>query len=143
MRLLKFRRHFHYSGIEGTPFTLVITLPDSYGLWRMQQKIDDEVHRIRANNKSPSDYFLGDKWTVHSKWIYCKYLRMKDDHRFSDPKRELLHFFDKMMQPGWKWSHQKGIQCKICVKLRNLCPSLSKKHKVLGKTCLQRMQVPS
>jgi hypothetical protein len=42
-------RHYYYTGIENTPFTLVVALPDVYGLVSINAQV--EVHREYAVGK--------------------------------------------------------------------------------------------
>lgn len=51
------------------------------------------------------DYFKGDHWCVHPRWVYCRYHYL-EGHEFEGKEEELLHFLALMSQPGWRWSEQ-------------------------------------
>jgi hypothetical protein len=44
------KRHYYYTGIEKTPFTLVVTLPDLYGASRVHGV--EEIRRSLAEGSS-------------------------------------------------------------------------------------------
>ncbi|XP_037905987.1 voltage-dependent calcium channel subunit alpha-2/delta-3 isoform X5 [Hermetia illucens] len=94
----KLKRLYYWTPILNTPFTLVITFPEQYGLNRLQIRSDNEIHRIHIKGGNVSSYFSG-HWKIHPDWLYCK-----DSNRsFSSPEAELLHFLERMKAPGWKW----------------------------------------
>lgn len=67
------KRHYSYKGIEGTPFTLVIALPDKYGFNRIEYPVRADIHRtvVQLDNDKLIDAFTGN-WTIHPEW-YDKY----------------------------------------------------------------------
>lgn len=68
-RVIRGKRHYHYTGIDGTPFTLVVTLPDKYGTMKIQPPgFKEDIHRLVANDKLFTKFFVGDKWKVHPDW---------------------------------------------------------------------------
>ncbi|XP_031332073.1 voltage-dependent calcium channel subunit alpha-2/delta-3 isoform X2 [Photinus pyralis] len=105
-RIILSNRHYHYMGINNTPFSVVLALPDRYGFNRIQYALDDDIHRMRSNNmiKGPVTQFFTGNWTIHPDWLYCKY--SDDKHNFETPEEELLHFLVKIDLPRWKWSRE-------------------------------------
>lgn len=57
-------------GINNTPFSIVIALPDRYGFSRVQYALDDDIHRMRSNNmiKGSLNQFFTGNWTIHPDW---------------------------------------------------------------------------
>lgn len=101
-RVTRGRRHYYYTGINGTPFSLVMSLPDGYGFYRVDAT--EETRRSHAKGKSVLDYFQGKNWKVHPEWYYCKYhFENSYSRTFKTPEDEVLHFLDRTYQPGWKW----------------------------------------
>lgn len=117
MRRVHFnKRHYYYTFIPGTPFEIVVALPDVYGLNRVEAKLD--IKRTHARGKKASDFFKGRRWKIHPNWFYCKY-HYSDHYNFDSPEEELLHFLNKYSQAGWKWPKQaRGTpdhyHCHIC-----------------------------
>ncbi|KAJ8936838.1 hypothetical protein NQ314_012154, partial [Rhamnusium bicolor] len=114
-RIVLLTRHYYYMGINGTPFSLVIALPHKYGFNRVQHPVENDIHRIRSNDKikgSLTQFFTGN-WTIHPDWHYCRYL--DDRLYFENPEEELLHFLRKMEGPGWKWTKEcdRKLICKV------------------------------
>ncbi|KAF7266188.1 hypothetical protein GWI33_020469 [Rhynchophorus ferrugineus] len=105
-RIVISKRYFFYTGINGTPFSLVIALPHKYGFNRVQHAVENDIHRIRSNDKGQhilTQFFTGN-WTIHPDWQYCRYL--DDKHYFETAEEEFLHFLKKMEGPGWKWPRE-------------------------------------
>ncbi|XP_018575433.1 voltage-dependent calcium channel subunit alpha-2/delta-3 [Anoplophora glabripennis] len=114
-RIILMTRHYFYMGIEDTPFSLVIALPHKYGFNRVQHPVENDIHRIRSNDKikgSLTQFFTGN-WTIHPDWHYCRYL--DDREYFENPEEEFLHFLRKMEGPGWKWTKEcdRKLICKV------------------------------
>ncbi|XP_029165893.1 voltage-dependent calcium channel subunit alpha-2/delta-3 isoform X2 [Nylanderia fulva] len=96
------RRNYFYAPLPGTPFSLAVAIPNYGTTWI---KVGDEIRRNQNMNINVSDYFVGDRWRVHSSWVYCRYHYPKN-HRFDRPEDELRHFLALMSRPGWRWSEQ-------------------------------------
>lgn len=70
--LLDMRRPFkdnydyHFAPIEGTPFSLGIALPQSYGNTLL--KINDVVGNNQHMGKDTASFFKIGNWKVHPKW---------------------------------------------------------------------------
>ncbi|KAF5291746.1 hypothetical protein FQA39_LY14234 [Lamprigera yunnana] len=105
-RIILNNRHYYYMGINNTPFSVVLALPDRYGFNRVQYALDDDIHRMRSNNmiKGPLTQFFTGNWTIHPDWLYCKY--SDDKYQFETPEEELVHFLVKIDMPRWKWSRE-------------------------------------
>ncbi|KAJ8956284.1 hypothetical protein NQ318_015020, partial [Aromia moschata] len=114
-RIMTLTRYYYHVGINGTPFSLVIALPHKYGFNRVQHPVENDIHRMRSNDKikgSLTQFFTGD-WTIHPDWHYCRYLDDRED--FENPEEEFLHFLRKIEGPGWKWSKEcdRKLICKV------------------------------
>ncbi|XP_073994494.1 voltage-dependent calcium channel subunit straightjacket isoform X3 [Rhodnius prolixus] len=103
-RVSKGRRRYYYNVIGGTPFELVVALPDPYGLNRVEAQL--EIKRIHAKGKKVYDLFRGKNWKIHPEWFYCKY-HYWYEHQFKSPEEELIHFLKRSALPGWKWPLQR------------------------------------
>ncbi|XP_046416365.1 voltage-dependent calcium channel subunit alpha-2/delta-3 isoform X2 [Neodiprion fabricii] len=102
-RVGRMRRDYFYTGINNTPFTVVVSLPvhGHGGSYRVHAI--EEIHRYQhQRDKDATDYFSGSNWRVHPDWTYCGY-HYDGDHSFSTPEEELLHFLRRTRVPGWKW----------------------------------------
>lgn len=123
-------------GINGTPFTLVVSLPHNYGSYRVSYPVEFDIHRIRSNDKGQHTYtqFFTGNWTIHPDWYYleistklfifnwflvCRhYCRYLDDKLyFETANDEFLYFLKKMEGPGWKWSRECEFYCQLYVNL--------------------------
>ncbi|XP_048521974.1 voltage-dependent calcium channel subunit alpha-2/delta-3-like isoform X2 [Dendroctonus ponderosae] len=99
-------RYYYYRGINDTPFSLVIVLPDKYGFYGVLPSVENDIHRLRSNDKGPHTLaqFFNGNWAIHPEWHYCKDL--DDKHYFETAEEEFLYFLKKMDRPGWKWSRE-------------------------------------
>ncbi|GBP42127.1 hypothetical protein EVAR_21131_1 [Eumeta japonica] len=99
-RVARMKRHYFWRGIPGSPFTLVVTLPEGYGAHRVTPPPTDDIHRLSLTYKNVSArQYLNDKWTVHPDWLYCRHY----DKTFKSPEDELLYFLERVARPGWRW----------------------------------------
>ncbi|XP_034938362.1 voltage-dependent calcium channel subunit alpha-2/delta-3 isoform X2 [Chelonus insularis] len=104
-RVGRVKRKYDYTGIENTPFTVVVSLPEhGHGSYRVHAT--EEIHRSHVNGKNATDYFADSNWRVHPDWTYCKY-HYEDEHKFNSSEKQLLHFLQRTRQPGWFWSDKK------------------------------------
>lgn len=62
------KRHYYWRGIPNTPFALVITYPEQYGLNRIEVRNDDEIHRMHAKGIDVLSFFEGKHWKIHPDW---------------------------------------------------------------------------
>lgn len=67
-RASRIKRHFYWTEIKDTPFTLVVTYPELYGQNRLQVRTEDEIHRVNAEGKNVLDFFSGSNWKIHPDW---------------------------------------------------------------------------
>lgn len=63
----KVKRQYCWTAIPYTPFTLVVTYPEPYGMNRVQLRYEDEIHRMHAKGSNVRDFF-GKNWKVHPDW---------------------------------------------------------------------------
>ncbi|XP_055843710.1 voltage-dependent calcium channel subunit alpha-2/delta-3 isoform X3 [Episyrphus balteatus] len=98
-RVMRVKRQYFWTAVQNTPFTLVVTYPQQYGVNRLQIRAEDEIHRLSIKGSNTLSYFSGKKWKIHPDWLFCKHSNIT----FTSPEAELLHFLDKMSKPGWKW----------------------------------------
>nr|XP_024215469.1 voltage-dependent calcium channel subunit alpha-2/delta-3 isoform X2 [Halyomorpha halys] len=99
------KRHYYYTFINGTPFELVVALPDPYGLNRVEAIL--EIKRVHVKGKRVTEYFGGHNWKIHPEWFYCKY-HYGDVYNFKTPEEEIIHFLNRTEKPGWKWPLQRS-----------------------------------
>lgn len=90
---------YFWTPLKETPFTLVVTYPESYGVNRIQPRTEDEIHRLLAQGHNLTDFFNGNHWSIHPDWIYCK----SKHHTYGSPENELKDVLKNMSKPGWKW----------------------------------------
>lgn len=64
----RIKRQYYWKAIPHSPFTLVITYPDSYGLNRVKIRNEDEIHRNYVNGYDLLSFFEGHRWRVHPDW---------------------------------------------------------------------------
>jgi hypothetical protein len=67
-RASRSKRHYHWTDIKDTPFTLVITIPDQYGQHRLQARSEQEIHRANAKGANMLNFFSGSTWKIHPDW---------------------------------------------------------------------------
>ncbi|XP_043273923.1 voltage-dependent calcium channel subunit alpha-2/delta-3 isoform X3 [Venturia canescens] len=101
-RVGRMKRKYDYRGIESTPFTVVVSLPEHGHAGSYRVKAEEEIHRSTVEGKIVTDYFADSNWRVHPDWDYCKY-HYEGEHKFNSSERQLLHFLERTRQPGWKW----------------------------------------
>lgn len=64
----RLKRYYYWTAIPQSPFTLVLTIPEPYGLNRLQIRYEDEIHRIHAKGNDVLSFFEGHRWRVHPDW---------------------------------------------------------------------------
>lgn len=69
-------RRYYWKGIPHTPFTLVITYPELYGLNQMQARNEDDIHRMHTRGIDVLGFFRDKNWRIHPEWY---------DHRIVFP----------------------------------------------------------
>lgn len=74
-RVSRTRRQYYWTPIKNTPFTLVVTYPETYGVNRLQIRTEDEIHRIHAKSGNVASFFTGINWRIHPDWCVSAYLR--------------------------------------------------------------------
>ncbi|XP_037866881.2 voltage-dependent calcium channel subunit alpha-2/delta-3 isoform X1 [Bombyx mori] len=99
-RVSRAKKHYFWTGISDSPFTLVVTIPENYGRHRITPPPTDDIHRLSLTSKNISArQYLSDKWSVHPDWLYCRHY----ERTFSSPEEELLYFLERVAKPGWRW----------------------------------------
>ncbi|XP_046388068.1 voltage-dependent calcium channel unc-36-like isoform X2 [Ischnura elegans] len=94
-------RNYYYTPLPGTPYTITLSLPSTYGLFKLEVKDKEEIERFKKQGQTA--YFNDDNWKVHSDWVYCKYLS-EAFHLFESHEERLQHFLEKIRQPNWEWT---------------------------------------
>lgn len=64
----RLKRQYYWTAIPHSPFTLVITYPEPYGLNRVQIRYEDEIHRIVTKGTDVLNFFEGSRWKIHPDW---------------------------------------------------------------------------
>ena len=67
-RAIRMKRQYFWTAIKNTPFSLVITYPESYGDFRLQVRTEDEIHRMILKGNNAKSFFSGNRWKIHPKW---------------------------------------------------------------------------
>ncbi|XP_016985896.1 voltage-dependent calcium channel subunit alpha-2/delta-3 isoform X2 [Drosophila rhopaloa] len=98
-RVARIKRQYYWTAIKKTPFTLVISYPEQYGVSHMDIRADQEIHRISIKGTNLRSVFSGKRWKIHPDWLYCKH----SNRTFKTPEIELLYFLERMSEPGWRW----------------------------------------
>ena len=65
-RVITRTNSYYYGPIEGTPFSLAISLPEPYGHYRVDGQIE-----VKRRDENYTQYFKGKNWRVHPDWVYC------------------------------------------------------------------------
>ncbi|XP_025423406.1 voltage-dependent calcium channel subunit alpha-2/delta-3 isoform X3 [Sipha flava] len=96
-------RHYYYSVVEGTPFTLVVALQEKHFGYRV--KIPDRFQSLNTTRASLLDYFKDDEWRIHPDWLYCRYDYDEDNRTsFKSREEELRHFLNRISQKNNSWN---------------------------------------
>ncbi|XP_017839483.1 voltage-dependent calcium channel subunit alpha-2/delta-3 isoform X1 [Drosophila busckii] len=98
-RVARVKRQYYWTAIKNTPFTLVITYPERYGVSRVEPRAEHDIHRTYITGKDIRSFFDGKRWKIHPDWLFCK----QTNKTFRTPETELLYFVDRMSEPGWHW----------------------------------------
>ncbi|KAH8398224.1 hypothetical protein KR222_006390, partial [Zaprionus bogoriensis] len=99
-RVARVKRQYYWTAIKNTPFTLVITYPERYGVNRVEPRTEQDIHRTYLSvGKNLRSFFDGKRWKIHPDWLFCKQI----NKTFRTPETELLYFLDRMSEPGWHW----------------------------------------
>ncbi|XP_017106908.1 voltage-dependent calcium channel subunit alpha-2/delta-3 isoform X7 [Drosophila bipectinata] len=98
-RVNRIKRQYYWTAIKKTPFTLVISYPEQYGVSRMDIRTEQEIHRVNIKGTNIRSFFDGKRWKIHPDWLFCKH----SNRTFKTPEIELLYFLERMSEPGWRW----------------------------------------
>ncbi|CAB3365530.1 Hypothetical predicted protein [Cloeon dipterum] len=95
-------RDFFYLPVNGTPFTLGLSLPPNYGTFSID--VGEKFRKLEKAGITSANYFHGTNWRVHPDWVYCRYLH-DNIKNFTTPEERLMHFFKKKdnEEEKWKW----------------------------------------
>ncbi|XP_049879858.1 voltage-dependent calcium channel subunit alpha-2/delta-3 isoform X3 [Pectinophora gossypiella] len=99
-RVSRGKKHYFWTGISDSPFTLVVTIPENYGRHRITPPPTDDIHRLSLTSKNiTAKQYLSDKWSVHPDWLYCRHY----ERTFATAEEELSYFLERVAKPGWRW----------------------------------------
>ncbi|KAJ2948102.1 hypothetical protein O0L34_g9898 [Tuta absoluta] len=99
-RVSRGKKHYYWTGISDSPFTLVVAIPENYGRHRITPPPTDDIHRLTLTSKNIlAMQYLSDKWSVHPDWLYCRHY----ERMFATPEEELSYFLERVAKPGWRW----------------------------------------
>ncbi|XP_050423837.1 voltage-dependent calcium channel subunit alpha-2/delta-3 isoform X2 [Adelges cooleyi] len=93
-------RHYYYSVVEGTPFTVVVALQEKHFGHRV--KIPERYQNLNATRLSLADYFKDDDWRIHPDWLYCRYEYDRDNKLSKE--EELRHFLSRISARSNIWN---------------------------------------
>lgn len=57
---------YYYAPVNGTSYSLAISLPEPYGHFRVEGQIE-----VKRREENYTQYFRGKDWRVHPDWVYC------------------------------------------------------------------------
>ncbi|KAH8402487.1 hypothetical protein KR009_012344 [Drosophila setifemur] len=98
-RVSRIKRQYYWTAIRSTPFTLVISYPEQYGVSRVDIQIDKDIHRASIKGANIRSFFDGKGWRIHPDWLFCRH----SNRTFKTPENELMYFLERMTEPGWRW----------------------------------------
>ncbi|XP_042222529.1 voltage-dependent calcium channel subunit alpha-2/delta-3-like [Homarus americanus] len=102
-RVVQREQWYYTQMIGGTPFSLGIALPESYGKYKVHGQIEltREIQDPRTN-KEIMDHFASGNWTLHPDWVYCEY-KYDQNRVFQSPEDLMKDFLSRAQKPHWKW----------------------------------------
>lgn len=135
-------RRYYWKAIPRTPFTLVVTYPEVYGLNQVQARNEDDIHRMHTKGLDVLSFFRGKNWRIHPEWyvicanirirltligivlfsycrLYCRNAESSD--KPESPEEKLKFFLKRIIEPGWKWKEhstqtpEQNLYCKFCI----------------------------
>lgn len=108
-RASRLRRYYHWSKIKDTPFTVVITYPESHGQNRVEAT-KDEIQRLIKKGSSIPALFKKQNYKVHPDWMYCRNLsdvieeiklgEIPQQNQY-EPEEMFEHFIEKFESLDW------------------------------------------
>lgn len=66
-RATRLKRHYYWTRIKDTPFTIVVTYPESFGQFRMQYR-EEEMNKFFTKGSNIIKLFRDNKYRIHPKW---------------------------------------------------------------------------
>ncbi|GBP42128.1 hypothetical protein EVAR_21132_1 [Eumeta japonica] len=90
-RLARVRHDYYFKNLEGTPFSIGISLPKVYGDTELLLK--DNPEALKGQNLTGinvTDYFRY-SYRVHPDWVYCKFHYL-EGHETNHPEMEIWNF---------------------------------------------------
>lgn len=109
-RASRLRRNYYWSKVRDTPFTVVITFPESYGIYRAEPP-KDEIQRLIKKGSSIPALFKGQRYKIHPGWTYCRNLTdVIEDIRLGSintydqytPEEMFEYFIEKFEKMDWQ-----------------------------------------
>lgn len=77
----------------------MVTIPESYGVNRIDVPPDEDIHRTVVNGSNLTQYFAGNHWSIHPEWLYCR----RKYKSYQSPESGLRDMLNVIGRPGWKW----------------------------------------
>ncbi|XP_050520547.1 voltage-dependent calcium channel subunit alpha-2/delta-3 isoform X2 [Daktulosphaira vitifoliae] len=93
-------RHYYYSLVEGTPYTVVVALQEKH--FGHSVRIPDRFQNLSTTRSSLLDYFKDDDWKIHPDWLYCRYEYDRDNNYTKE--EELKHFLMRISTRSNIWN---------------------------------------
>lgn len=71
MRVSRLRRFYYWSKIKDTPFTVIVSYPESYGQSRAQYN-ENEITKLVRKGSNILGLFKKQNFRIHPNWWYCR-----------------------------------------------------------------------
>lgn len=118
--MARVKRQYYWAPLLDTPFTLVITYPEPYGIFRIQHPTDSEMTLLKTKGYDMLSFFKGSHWKIHPDWythcfkkncihnlniLFCIFRDYcNHSNRTSEsPEQEFRNFLQKFKTTVWKW----------------------------------------
>ncbi|XP_035206488.1 voltage-dependent calcium channel subunit alpha-2/delta-3-like isoform X2 [Stegodyphus dumicola] len=97
-RVVTRNNSYYYGPIDGTPFSLVIVLPESYGRYRVSGQI-----AVKEKSENLSKLFEKNNWRVHPDWVYCE-SQKNENEPYISPEDVIRNFIKEAENTqNFKW----------------------------------------
>ncbi|KAK3894038.1 hypothetical protein Pcinc_002195 [Petrolisthes cinctipes] len=105
-RLVQREQRYFTQGIDGTPFSLGIAMPQGYGRYKVYGQIELSLEISDPRSNKAMDHFTTGNWSLHPDWVYCEYKynqEQEESNRTVAPEEQMLEFLSRAEKPHWKW----------------------------------------